>query len=106
MARGLWTGIGATAFAVVLLLTAGARPAPAADFECATFLSMHGMLRRASATCGFTAYNPVIVDRARVCFNAICSRHGTEEIRSGVAEFERPSTVTMQSAQPWPLSSR
>jgi hypothetical protein len=56
------------------------------------------MLRRASATCGFTAYNPAIVDRARVCFNAIGSRHGTEEIRAGVVEFEQSLAVNSKHA--------
>lgn len=51
------------------------------------------MLRRASAACGFRAYNPAIVDRARTCFEAIGSRRGADEIRSGAAEFERWQAV-------------
>jgi hypothetical protein len=54
---------------------------------------MHGMLRRASAACGYSAYNPAIVDRARTCFEAVGSRRGVDEIRSGAAEFERWQVV-------------
>ncbi|SFU94445.1 MULTISPECIES: hypothetical protein [unclassified Methylobacterium] len=88
MARGLRVAP-ATALATVMLLLPGMRSATAADFDCVGFLRMHGLLRRASTACGFTEYNPAIVDRARICFDALGSRRGTEEVQSGVAEFER-----------------
>ena len=50
---------------------------------------MHGMLRKASAACGFASYNPTIVDRARTCFDALGSRRGAEAMHTGAAEFER-----------------
>lgn len=98
MARGLRIAIATTAFAGVLFLAAGARPASAADLECTDFLRMHGMLRRASAACGFTDYNPAIVDRARACFDALGSRHGAEAMHAGGAEFERWQTVRNRDA--------
>ncbi|TXN07492.1 hypothetical protein FV222_02175 [Methylobacterium sp. WL103] len=79
----------ATAIAIVMVLLLGMRSTTAADFDCVGFLRMHGMLRSASTACGFTDYSPVIVDRARLCFDALGSRRGTEEMQSGMAEFER-----------------
>jgi hypothetical protein len=81
------------AFMGVLIVVADVRPASAADFQCADFLKMHGMLRRASAACGFTAYNPAIVDRAHTCFDGVGSRRGAEAMHSGAAEFERWQSV-------------
>ena len=98
MARSLRTGNGPTVLVGVLILAAGARPAPAADFDCAGFLRMHGMLRRASAACGFTDYNPDIVDRARACFDALGGRQGAEAMHSGGAEFERWQAVCDRDA--------
>lgn len=98
MARDLRAAIGATTLAGVLILAQSARPASAADFDCAGFLRMHGMLRRASAACGFTAYNPTIVDRARTCFDAIGGSRGAEEMYSGAAEFERWQAVRHRAA--------
>ena len=86
MARGL-RAIGIKVFLGVLTLASLAQPASAEDFDCAGFLRMHGMLRRASTACGFTSYNPVIVHRARACFDALGSS-GAKAIRSGAAEFE------------------
>ncbi|MCJ2044126.1 hypothetical protein MKK58_06210 [Methylobacterium sp. J-078] len=51
------------------------------------------MLRKASAACGFTAYNPTIADRARTCFDAVGSNHGAQELYAGAAEFERWQAV-------------
>jgi hypothetical protein len=59
---------------------------------------MHGMLRRASAACGFTAYNSAIVDRARICFDAIGSRPAAEAMHSGAAEFERWQAIRNRDA--------
>ena len=87
MARGLWA-IRTKVFLGVLTLASLAQPASAEDFDCSGFLRMHGMLRRASTVCGFTRYNPDIVDRARACFDALGSLHGSEAIRSGAVEFE------------------
>jgi hypothetical protein len=77
----------------VLILAAGARPAPAANFDCAGFLRMHGMLRKASAACSFASYNPAIVDRARTCFDALGSRRGAEAMHTGAAEFDRWQSI-------------
>ena len=87
MARGL-RAIVTKVFLSVLTLASLAQPASAEDFDCAGFLRMHGMLRRASTACGFTAYNPAIVHQARTCFDRLGSRRGAEAIRSGAAEFE------------------
>jgi hypothetical protein len=93
MDKGVRAAIGATAVAGVLILAPGARPASAADFDCAGLLRMHGMLRKASVACGFTAYNPAIVDRARTCYDALGSRHGAEAMHAGGVEFERWQAV-------------
>lgn len=98
MDKGVRAAIGVTAVAGVLILAPGSRPASAADFDCAGLLRMHGMLRRASVACGFTAYNPTIVDRARTCFDAIGGSRGTEEMHSGAAEFERWQAVRHRDA--------
>ena len=81
------------AFATALLLAPGNGSASSTDFDCGGFLKMHGMLRRATAACGFTAYNPDIVDRARACFDALGSRRGAEEMYAGAAEFERWQSI-------------
>lgn len=98
MAKCLRGGIGGTVFLGVMILLAGARPASSAKFECAAFLRMHGMLRRASTACGYTDYNPAIVDRARACFDALGSRRGAEAMHSGAAEFERWQAVLSRDA--------
>ncbi|MDB5647347.1 hypothetical protein [Methylobacterium sp.] len=56
------------------------------------------MLRRATAACGFTAYNPAIVERAHACFDALGSRLGAEEMYAGAAEFERWQSVRRRDA--------
>ena len=54
---------------------------------------MHGLLRKAQGVCGFTAYNPAIVDRAHACFDAVGNQQGAKEIYAGAAEFERLRAV-------------
>lgn len=76
MARAL-LAIGAITSLVVLAIRSSGHAASATDFDCSAFLRMHGMLRRVSAVCGFTTYNPVIVDRAHACFDAVGSRGGS-----------------------------
>ncbi len=98
MARGLRAGLGAAIVCVGLILDTRAQPASAADFDCAGFLRMHGMLRRASTACGYTAYNPAIVERARACFDTLGSVRGAEAMHSGAAEFERLKAVRNHDA--------
>ena len=64
------------------------------------------MLRRASVACGFTAYNPTIVDRAHDCFDALGSRRGAEEMYSGAAEFERMQSIRQRDALCASLASK
>lgn len=97
MARGL-RAIVTKLFLGVLTLASLAQPASAEDFDCAGFLRMHGMLRRASMSYGFTSCNPGIVDRARTCFDRLGSRRGAEAIRSGAAEFEGWGAVRNRDA--------
>lgn len=61
----------ASALATTLLAAQGTQAARAADFDCEGFLRMHGLVRTAMRECGFAAYNPSIVDRARTCFEAV-----------------------------------
>ena len=97
MARRL-RAIGTKVFLGVLTLASLAQPASAESFDCFGFLMMHGMLRRASTACGFSSYNPVIVHRARACFDALGSSSGAKAIRSGAAEFERWQAVRSRGA--------
>ncbi len=73
------------------LLLAGriAAPAAAPPFACTDFLRMHGLLRRAAAACSFSAYNPVIVERARRCFDEVGTHVGVGEMYAGAADFDR-----------------
>jgi hypothetical protein len=73
-------------------------PASAVDLPCGDFLRMHGMLRKAAAACRFSAYNPAIVDRAHVCFDALGSRRGAEEMYAGAAQFEHMLSVRSSEA--------
>ena len=59
---------------------------------------MHGLLRTAMRECGFAAYNPSIVDRAQVCFEAVGGRKGAGAMRAGAAEFERWRSIRSTDA--------
>ena len=71
------------------LLLSGPGPASSADVACIDFLRMHGLLRKAQGACGFTAYNPAIVDRAHACFDGVGSGTGVREIYAGAEEFDK-----------------
>lgn len=88
----------ASALATSLLAAQGTQAARAAEFDCDGFLRMHGLLRTAMRECGFAAYNPAIVERARTCFDAVGGRQGAEAMRAGAAEFERWRSVRSHDA--------
>lgn len=96
----------ASALATSLLATQVTQAARAADFDCEGFLRMHGLLRTAMRECGFAAYNPSIVDRARTCFEAVGERKGAGAIRAGAAEFERWRSIRSPDALCADLATR
>lgn len=96
----------ASALETTLLLAQGTHAGRAAAFDCEGFLRMHGLLRRAMRDCGFAAYNPSIVDRARTCFDALGGRQGAEAMRAGAAEFERWRSIRARDAMCASLTAR
>ena len=88
------------ASAAVAALAVGLRAgsASAVEFECGAFLRMHGLLRRASAACGYAAYNPQIVERARSCFGEVGAGPGAREMRAGAAQFDRMDAIRDRDA--------
>ncbi len=68
-------------------------PAAARTFACTDFLRMHGLLRRATAVCRFSSFNPAIVEQARECFEEVGSSIGATEIYTGAAQFDRLTAV-------------
>jgi hypothetical protein len=91
--RALRAGLLVAAFVVPAM-----DPASAGGFSCLDFLRMHGLLRKAQGACGFAAYNPVIVDQARACFDAVGNRRGSGEMLAGAAEFDRLGTIRSREA--------
>lgn len=78
--------------AAVLLLLGGCGDA-FASLDCAPYLRMHGMLRRAQAQCAFTRFNPEIVDRARQCYEKVGPDVGASSILAGAGEFDRMASL-------------
>ncbi|AYO83246.1 hypothetical protein EBB05_13895 [Methylobacterium brachiatum] len=94
------------ALALVVACGVPAPAAAAAPFACSDFLRMHGLLRRASAICGYSAYNPAIVERARRCFEAVGSREGARQMYAGASEYDRMEAVRNRDALCLSLASK
>ncbi|MBY0252031.1 hypothetical protein FVE89_11805 [Methylobacterium sp. 2A] len=94
------------ALTVVAVCGAAAPAAVAAPFACSDFLRMHGLLRRAAAICGYSAYNPAIVERARSCFEAVGSREGARQMYAGASEYDRMAAVRNRDALCLSLASK
>jgi len=96
--RAIW--IGARLIAFIMPATGSVS---SAGFACADVLRMHGMLRKAAGTCGFSACNPAIVDRAHACYDALGSHQGAAEAtkwsaRSSLARSRWSYTLNRSSA--------
>lgn len=78
--------------AAVLLLLGGSGDA-FASVDCAPYLRMHGMLRRAQAQCAFTRFNPEIVETARQCYEKVGPGVGASAIFAGADEFDRMASL-------------
>ncbi|TXN22442.1 hypothetical protein [Methylobacterium sp. WL9] len=92
------------ATAIVSLVLSASGPVQA--FDCEALLKLHGLLRRASVPCSFTAYNETIVERARVCFEELGPEQGVADIRAGAGEFERMDAVRGRDALCFDLGRR
>lgn len=79
--------------AAALLLPGGCGGA-SAEVDCAPFLRMHGMLRRAQAQCAFTQFNPEIVDTARGCYEKVGAGVGASAMVTGAGEFDRMAALS------------
>ena len=83
---------GGTSLAALLLLLGGCGEV-AASVDCAPYLRMHGMLRRAQAQCTFTDYNPEIVETARRCYGQVGPSVGASAVFAGADEFDRMASL-------------
>ncbi|KQO91491.1 hypothetical protein ASF36_19985 [Methylobacterium sp. Leaf90] len=78
---------------VAVLLLPGVCGSTSAEVDCAPYLSMHSMLRRAQAQCAFTQFNPEIVATARDCYGKVGPGTGAGSMVAGAGEFDRMAAL-------------
>jgi len=64
-------------------------PGAARAIDYPVFLEMHGFLRWAANRCGFTQYNPAVVEDARLCFDRLGGAVAAPRMYAGRERFER-----------------